>query len=189
MRRFASFLGIQPKEKVRTMWRIRQRPHKPTSHDLSDALAVTASFQNYVQHADGKVNILVVSHAGAAMIVATQAGASAKLSHVGLVMGFAFIGFFLLGFLMSGYHMFQAIRPILRPAAVRSRYGVVGIGSQMSVTLTEDIPTKITEAWAMTRLLAEIAERKYRHVAKALPWAGLMLVSAMSWAVLVAAWR
>ncbi|WP_371782116.1 hypothetical protein [Streptosporangium subroseum] len=130
-----------------------------------------------------------MAHAGAAAIVATQAGASARLGHAGLVAGLVLLALFLLGFLMSGYHMLQAIRPILRPPAVRSRYGITGVGSHAPTTSTEDVPTRIAEAWAMSRLLAQIAERKYRHVSRALPWAGLMLVSAVSWTVLVAVWR
>ncbi|WP_433369414.1 hypothetical protein [Streptosporangium sp. CA-115845] len=168
---------------------VRQKPHKFTKQDLDDALAVTISFQNYVQHADGKVGVLVVSHAGAAAMVTAQIEAATKLGHVGLVLGLVLLGLFLLGFLVSGYHMLQTIRPVLRAPDARSRYGITGVGAHVSTMAVEDVETRIGEAQAMTRLLARIAERKYRHVSRALPWTGLMLVSAMSWTVLVAAWR
>lgn len=167
----------------------RFRRHSPTREDLRDALAVTASFQNYVQHADGKVNFLIVVHAGTAAVVATQASAAAKLTQVGSFLGCALLGVFVAGFLVSGYHMLQVIRPVLRPPVIHSRYGITGIKEHRSVAVEEDIAIKIAEAWAMTRLFAEIAERKHRHLLRALPWTGAMLVSAILWTVLVATWQ
>jgi hypothetical protein len=168
---------------------MRQKPHKLTNQDLDGALAVTISFQNYVQHADGKVGVLAVSHAGAAAMVAAQVGGIARLTHAGLVAGTVLLGLFVLGFLVSGYHMLQTIRPVLRPPDARSRYGITGAVGHMPPTAGEDIATRIDEAWEMTRLLARIAGRKYRHVSSALPWTGLTLVSAMALTVLVVAWR
>ncbi|WP_329087638.1 MULTISPECIES: hypothetical protein [unclassified Streptosporangium] len=147
------------------------------------------SFQSYVQHADGKVGVLAVAHAGAAATVAAQAGGVARLAHAGLVAGNALLGLFLLGFLVSGYHMLQTIRPVLWPPNTRSRYGITGVAGHLPQAADEDVATRIDEAWAMTRLLAQIAERKYRHVSSALPWTGLTLVAAISLTVLVAAWR
>lgn len=155
---------------------------------MSDALATVTAFQNYVQHADGKVSVLVVLHAGAAAIVAAQSGASAKLSGAGTIIGYGLLGLFLLGFLVSGYHMLQTIRPDLRPPAMRSRYGITGI-THSPPPAADDLSARLAEARAMAELLARIAGRKYRHVSKAVPWAGLMLFSAISWTVLVAAWR
>ncbi|GAA4208288.1 hypothetical protein GCM10022252_73230 [Streptosporangium oxazolinicum] len=168
---------------------MRQKPQKLTNQDLDGALAVMISFQNYVQHADGKVSVLAVAHAGAAATVAAQAGSAARLAHAGLVAGNALLGLFLLGFLVSGYHMLQTIRPVLRPPSTRSRYGITGVAGHLPPAADEDVATRIDEAWAMTRLLAQIAERKYRHVSSALPWTGLTLVSAISLTVLIATWR
>jgi hypothetical protein len=169
-----------------------------TREDLRDALAVTVSFQNYVQHADAKVNVLVVVHAGAAAIVAAQSGGMGKLTEPGSFLGYGLLGLFGVGFLVSGYHILQVLRPVLRAPAVRSRYGITGVterppgttgGERLSATeATANVPAKIAEAWAMSRLLAEIAKRKHRHVLRALPWTAVMLVSAICWTVLVAAW-
>lgn len=168
---------------------VRQKPHKPTNQDLDDALAVAASFQGCIQHADAKAGVLVVLHAGAAAIVATQASAGARLGQIGAVAGLALLSLFLLGFAVSGYHMLQAVRPILRSPAVQSRYSITGIGCHVPSPATEDLPVRITEAWAMARLLAQIAERKYRHVSRSVPWTGLMLGAAVCWTTLVAVWR
>ncbi len=178
--------------------RFRQKPHAVTKADLDDALATVASFQGYVQHADGKVGTLVVLHAGAAATVASQASVSARLGPAGAVIGTALLGLFLFGFLVSGYHMLQVIRPVLRSPAIRSRYGITGTGNRVpsaaattitGITETTEITVRIAEARALAELLAEIAERKYRHVAKAVPWTGLMLGAAICWLILVAAWR
>ncbi|MFF5204935.1 hypothetical protein [Streptosporangium sp. NPDC000396] len=150
---------------------------------------MVVSFQNYVQHADGKVSVLVVLHAGGAAIVAAQAGAGARLGQVGAVIGFGLLGLFFLGSLVSGYHVLQAIRPVLRTPDAHSRYSITGIGRHATPTAAEDVQVRVAEAWAMLRLLAQIAQRKYQHVSRALPWTGLMLASAVSWTVLVAAWR
>ncbi|MEU4830101.1 hypothetical protein [Streptosporangium sp. NPDC023615] len=170
------------------MRRKRQKARNLPNGDLGDALATMISFQNYVQHADGKAGVLVVSHAGAAAMVAAQTGAVARLEGAGLAAGLALLSLFLLGFLVSGYHILQVIRPVLRPPTLRSRYGITGVDATAMPT-TEDVTTNLAEAWAMARLLAKIAQRKYRHVSRALPWAGLMFVSAISWTVLLAAWR
>ncbi|MBG0826819.1 hypothetical protein HS041_03395 [Planomonospora sp. ID67723] len=135
------------------------------------------------------MSILVVLHAGAAAIVAAQSSAGARLGGAGALIGYGLLGLFLLGFLVSGYHILQTIRPTLRPPAVRSRYGITGVTRFPSPPAADDLPARTAEARAMAELLARIAERKYRHVFRAVPWAGLMLISVISWTVLVAAWR
>ncbi|MEV7008395.1 hypothetical protein [Streptosporangium sp. NPDC051022] len=160
-----------------------------TKDDLNDALAMVASFQGYVQHADGKVSTLVVLHAGAAATVASQVPAGLQPGQAGGAAGAVLLCLFLLGFLVSGYHMLQAVRPVLRPPAIRSRYGVAGRGPSAPNEVSRSIPARIAEARAMAELLAAIAERKYRHVSRAVPWTGLMLGSAICWLALVVMWR
>ncbi|WP_344858939.1 hypothetical protein [Planomonospora alba] len=135
------------------------------------------------------MSVLVVLHAGAAAIVATQSAAGGRLAGAGAAIGYGLLGLFLLGFLVSGYHLLQTVRPVLRPPSVRSRYGITGAGHPQRAVAADDLPERVLEAHAMARLLAQIAARKYRYVFRAVPWAGLMLLSAILWTVLVAAWR
>ncbi|MER6944171.1 hypothetical protein ABT294_09125 [Nonomuraea sp. NPDC000554] len=155
----------------------------------SDAAAIVTGFQNYVQHAEGKVNALLVLHAGAAAGVAAQtaAGVAAGVGGLAAFLGYCLLGLFLLGSLVSGYHLLQTIRPSLKAPDRPSRYGITGVAAP--APSADDDAERLAEAWAMARLLGEIAERKHRHVAQAVPWVGLTLVSALAWTVLIAVVR
>ncbi|GAA5047830.1 hypothetical protein HNP84_000295 [Thermocatellispora tengchongensis] len=156
-----------------------------TREDVAEAAAAVANFQNYVQHAEGKVNVLVVVHAGAVATVASQAGAGglAEAGPVVAGVGLGLLGLFVLGVLISGYHLLRAIRPELRSPDRPSRYGITGVRQVTGGTPAD----RVAEAWSLARLLAGIAQRKHAHVARAIPWTGLALVSAVLWTTLNAA--
>lgn len=137
------------------------------SDDVTIALTAMSTFQGYVQQADAKVSTLVVVHAGAAVaIMASQTTLAARPRPVALVT----FALFALALLVSGYHLVQALRPRMRPSHRPSRFGIIGMMSDRPI---DDAPA---EAWRMARLLAELAEVKYRHIACAIPWTAAMIV-------------
>ncbi|MEV8636227.1 hypothetical protein AB0395_31700 [Streptosporangium sp. NPDC051023] len=86
----------------------------------------------------------------------------------------------------------RPVPPVLTGLGTRISRAITGPVPHTSPTqavVAEDVQARITEARATTRVLAEIAERKYRHVSRAVPWAGLMLAAAICWLTLVTVWQ
>jgi hypothetical protein len=137
------------------------------SEDVTIALAAISTFQAYVQQADAKVSTLIVVHAGAA--VATMASQTTLTTHPRPA-ALATFAMFALALLASGYHLVQALRPRMHPPHRLSHFGITGMMSD------RPIGDASAEAWQMARLLAELADVKYRHIARAIPWTATMIV-------------
>ncbi|MEU6711365.1 hypothetical protein ABZ897_07760 [Nonomuraea sp. NPDC046802] len=157
------------------------------SEDVADALTAVATFQSYVQHADEKVNILLMTHAGAAASVAATSALGPAHS-LGTGIGWAMLTLYAAGSIVSGYHLLRTLRPSLTPPAIRSHYGISHIADEKGSSRgVRSQSQRFTEAWAMAHKLGRIAEAKHRRIAKAVPWTGLSLVSAVIWIALNAA--
>lgn len=147
------------------------------SEDVTIALTAMSTFQGYVQQADAKVSTLVVIHAGAAVaIMASQTTLTAHPRPAAL----ATFALFALALLASGYHLVQALRPRMHPPHRLSRFAITGMMSD------DPIVDASAEAWQMARLLAELAEVKNRHIARAIPWTAAMIVIGVAAALVTA---
>ncbi|MEV5414041.1 hypothetical protein AB0K60_35060 [Thermopolyspora sp. NPDC052614] len=157
-----------------------------TVEDPAAMHAIVTIFQNYVQQADGKAGVLVVIHTAAVAAAIAPGRAAAELDGAGAAVGYVLLALFLLGFLVSGYHVLRVLWPRLTPPGSPSRYGITGVVNGPPADAAAF--AEPAEAWAMVRLLAEIAQCKHRHIRRALPWTGLALVSVVSWAMVAIAW-
>ncbi|WP_336214072.1 hypothetical protein [Nonomuraea sp. LPB2021202275-12-8] len=148
--------------------------------DVASALATAAVCQNSVEHADTKAGVLIMVHAGGAAMLAGQIGPAFGIVRGGgwfALLGLAMFAMFAVSFVASGHHLAQALRPDLRPPDRPSRFSIV---CRPSLTAGRSDPAQeAEEAWAMARLLGEIAERKHRRIATAIPWTCLMVVGAI----------
>jgi hypothetical protein len=149
---------------------------RSTSTDLETALAAMTAAQGYVQQADAKVNTLLVLHTGGTVAVLGVLGGASGRS----VVVWMLLALFALAFLVSGYHVLQALRPRLESPGLPNRFGITAARP----TDADDPAEPAAEAWAMARLLSRIALLKNRHLARATPWAGVMISSAVFAALL-----
>ncbi|MBN6053881.1 hypothetical protein JYK22_18210, partial [Nonomuraea sp. RK-328] len=160
----------------------KKDPTKTTRQDVADALATVASFQNFVQHADTKAIALIAAHAGSITVMASQsAGAGALLgrSTPATLAGSLVLGLFALGLVMSSCHLMMAIRPTSSAPARPSRFAITGV--RAVTPRPGDLRHQFHEAWALARLLGQIAETKHRHVRRAIPWTALTLAAMIIW--------
>lgn len=142
-------------------------PESAPSDDINVALAAMTTFQSYIQQAEAKINTLVVVHAGAAVAIMASQTTLAAHPRPAIVIAFVLFAAALLG---SGYHLAQALRPRPHTPRTRSNFGITGITSGRPIgTVTA------ADAWEMARLFAELAEIKYRHIARAIPWTATMI--------------
>lgn len=139
-------------------------PNSAPSDDINVALVAMTTFQSYVQQAEAKINTLVVVHASAAVAIMAAQTTLAAHPRTAAVTALALFAAALLG---SGYHLAQALRPRPHAPATTSRFGITGITSGRPIGAAS-----AAEAWEMARVFAELAETKYRHIARAIPWTG-----------------
>ncbi|MFC5181833.1 hypothetical protein [Actinomadura harenae] len=144
--------------------------HSP-AHDAMVALTAVGTFQTYLQHADAKVSVLSAVLAGSAGAMLSTGGASTIPAVL-----------YLAAFLGAGLHLAQALRPRLDGDPTTSAFGIMGI----TRTLPPDAAAQRDEAWAMARILARVAERKHRHVIRAIPWttaSAFLAVTHLAWTI------
>jgi hypothetical protein len=158
--------------------------------EVSIALGAVAAMNDTIRHADGKAGTLAAIQAGMAAVVSAGAGMlSSGLAADGMPVRIAVTSVtaaFLCGFLMSARYLVQAVRPRLDRAPVPSRFGIAtlvrmdpdGFPGAQAASLCR-------EAWALAKVLAGIAMRKNRCVAKAIPWFSLMLGALAGLALLI----
>jgi hypothetical protein len=130
------------------------------------ALTAVGTFQNYLQHADAKVSVLSAVLAGSGGAMLSAAG--------GTPATFALL--YLVAFLGAGFHLAQALRPRLDDDPATSAFGIMGITEH----LPADAAAQRDEAWAMARILANVATLKHRHVVRAIPWTAASVVLAVT---------
>lgn len=135
------------------------------AHDATVALAAVGTFQNYLQHADAKVSVLSVVLAGSAGALLSTSGDTSA----------AFAVLYLVAFIGAGFHLVQALRPRLNDP-VTSAFGIMGISEH----LPADAAAQRDEAWAMVRILADVAALKHRHVVRAIPWTAASVLLAIT---------
>jgi hypothetical protein len=130
------------------------------------ALTAVGTFQNYLQHAEAKVSVLSAVLAGSAGVMLSAVGGTPAT--FALLHSVAFLG--------AGFHLAQALRPRLDNDPATSAFGVMGITEH----LPSDAAAQRDEAWAMARVLADLATLKHRHVARAIPWTAASVVLAVT---------
>ncbi|MDL4772813.1 MULTISPECIES: hypothetical protein [Thermomonosporaceae] len=144
--------------------------------DLTVTLALLNSFQNHVQHADTKVSTLLAVHAGTALaVVAAQDGPLDQAGPAWSVL----LAVFVLALAVSGYHLLQALRPRLHGPRRYSRFAIACLTGDAEPPASADPASERAEAWAMIRLLADLARAKHAKVARAVPWTAAMLVAGL----------
>ncbi|MFE0156357.1 hypothetical protein ACFWY5_55150 [Nonomuraea sp. NPDC059007] len=159
--------------------RIRKEATEVSREDVVAALATVSVFQNYVQHADTKAGIVVVVHAAGATLLAAQSGAAPKILGASAALGWSVLAAFAVGFLAAGYCLARAVSPSRR--LVHSRYGISG--APETPPDHTDLRRQYAEAWAMITTLAAIARKKHRHVAGAIRWTYVVILSTTVWSV------
>ncbi|QKG21699.1 hypothetical protein ACTIVE_3337 [Actinomadura verrucosospora] len=146
------------------------------SADVTVALAVMTACQGYVQQADAKVSVLLAVQAGA--VVSLAAGARGKGPDV-TGPSAIWLATFVIAMAIAGTQLIRALRPRLEGDAAPSLYGIVRIPMHPPA----GAEAQREEAWAMARTLARVAETKYAHIGKAIPWTVLGLAAELTGAL------
>lgn len=140
--------------------------------DVAVALAVMTACQAYVQQADVKVSILMAVQAGA-VVGLMSAGKEGKFELTDP--GTFVLGVFVVASMVAGFHLIRALRPRLGPDISPSLYGIMRIPEQPPMGAA----AQLEEAWAMARTLAQLAQAKYEHVRRAIPWTAVTLAAGL----------
>jgi hypothetical protein len=147
---------------------------------LNLAMELGVSFQVAIQQADSKIAMLLIVHPGTSLLVIGQAGnvvhglGADLLSLARLVTAALFV----VGFVLAGRQVVLAFGPRSAPSFDRNHFSFPSVSSQdVPPLLNADIEELAVEAWAHTRLLADIASLKNRHIRAAVRWLVLMITA------------
>ncbi|WJK42612.1 hypothetical protein O7608_09680 [Solwaraspora sp. WMMA2056] len=157
--------------------------------ELDVACAITASFQASIQHADTKGSMLAVLVSGVVTLLVTQAGPlRATLGGAGPAAVLVVVLTVLVAALAAtGLHLAAALRPRITPPGPTNRFAFPAMAGTdpppAGGTRSGDLRA---EAWALNRLLAEIALTKHRHIAAAIRGTVLLVVAGLASLVLSA---
>ncbi|MEV6832731.1 hypothetical protein [Amycolatopsis sp. NPDC051102] len=152
-------------------------PDSGLVRELDTALSTVTSFQGAVQHADDKVRTVVAVQSTITALVAAQlAFLTAIQPAAGLRTAvFAILACFVAGYGYSACELVQALRPRTERLAVPNRFAfptVAGGGPAAPVPVRR----QCAEAHQLSRLLAELAMVKHRHVRRALAGTGVLFL-------------
>ncbi|WP_370962224.1 hypothetical protein [Amycolatopsis sp. cg9] len=162
---------------LRTM-KCAAAPGTGLERELGTALSTVTSFQGAVQHADEKVRTVVaVQSTITALIAAQLAFLPAARPAPGLrVTVFAILVFFVVGYVYSAYELVQALRPRTERLAVPNRFAFPTVAGASRASLPVSLRQQCTEAQQLSKLLAELAMVKHRHVRRALAGTGVLFL-------------
>jgi uncharacterized membrane protein len=161
----------------RTMKRA-SAPDTGLLRELDTALSTVASFQGAVQHADEKVRTVVAVQSTIAALVAAQlALLPAVQPGAGLRTAvFAILAVFVTGYGYSAYELVQALRPRTERFAVPNRFAFPTVAGGSHLLVPVPVRRQCAEAHQLSRLLAELAMVKHRHVRRALAGTGVLFL-------------
>ncbi|WFE24865.1 hypothetical protein O7623_15615 [Solwaraspora sp. WMMD791] len=158
--------------------------------ELDVACAITASFQASIQHADTKGSMLAVLVSGVVTLLVTQAGPlRATLSGAGPTAAVLVVVLTVLvaALAATGLHLAAALRPRITPPGPTNRFAFPAMAGTDPPRDGGPGPGDLrAEAWALNRLLAEIALTKHRHIAAAIRGTVLLVVAGLASLVLSA---
>jgi hypothetical protein len=146
--------------------------------ELDTALSTVSSFQGAVQHADDKVRTVVAVQSTITALVAAQlAFLPAVQPASGLrIAVFAILAVFVTGYGYSAYELVQALRPRTERLAVPNRFAFPTVAGGSHAIIPVPVRRQCTEAHQLSRLLAELAMVKHRHVRRALAGTGVLFL-------------
>ncbi|WP_103353514.1 hypothetical protein [Amycolatopsis sp. CA-128772] len=146
--------------------------------ELDTALSTVTSFQGAVQHADDKVRTVVAVQSTITALVAAQlAFLPAAQPAAGLRAAvFAILACFVAGYGYSAYQLVQALRPRTERLTVPNRFAFPTVASGAVTTAPVPVRRQCAEAHQLSRLLADLAMVKHRHVRRALAGTGVLFV-------------
>ncbi|MEV4052424.1 hypothetical protein AB0J55_14675 [Amycolatopsis sp. NPDC049688] len=146
--------------------------------ELETALSTVTSFQGAVQHADDKVRTVVAVQSTITALVAAQlAFLPAVQPGTGLRTAvFAILACFLAGYGYSAYQLFQALRPRTERLTVPNRFAFPTVAGGAGPPAPVPVHRQCAEAHQLSRLLADLAMVKHRHVRRALAGTGVLFL-------------
>ena len=153
--------------------RVRKLASTPDTRlvgELDTALSTVTSFQGAVQHADDKVRTVVAVQSTITALVAAQL---AFLPAVRMESGlraavFAILAFFVSGYVYSAYELVQALRPRTERLTAPNRFAFPTVAGGSPSRAPVPLRQQCAEAHQLSRLLADLAMVKHRHVRRAL---------------------
>ncbi|MFB9447467.1 hypothetical protein Dvina_02010 [Dactylosporangium vinaceum] len=154
--------------------------------DLRLALAVGASTQASIQHADTKAALLLTSLAGIVAMIADQPGATSSAPGSGVA---ATVSLVALGSTIATsaavaiWHLGRCLAPRLgEPGGVPgNRFALPDLGTFRRPAAVTSVEQQRDEAWAAAATLADIAMQKFRAIQACLPWMAVTVASSITW--------
>ncbi|EOD65626.1 hypothetical protein [Amycolatopsis vancoresmycina] len=153
-------------------------PEPGLVRELDTALSTVTSFQGAVQHADEKVRTVVAVQSTITALVAAQlAFLPAAQPAAGLRTAvFAILACFVAGYGYSAFQLVQALRPRTERLAVPNRFAFPTVAGAAGPPARAPVRRQCAEAHQLSRLLAELAMVKHRHVRRALAGTGVLFL-------------
>ncbi|GAB3260992.1 hypothetical protein [Kineosporia babensis] len=152
---------------------------------LEVALAALNHFQQTVQQADGKANILAAIEAGVFSVLISQGGQLKDVGGGGRgVLTWIFGGLLFLLAAGSAVCLGQALRPRMPHARTANRFSYPGVAALGTPPTLHDPQVLAAEVWAVSELIARIAVTKNRYLNAGLALFGLAALPALALAVL-----
>ncbi|WP_410611672.1 hypothetical protein [Amycolatopsis sp. lyj-109] len=138
--------------------------------ELDTALSTITSFQGAVQHADDKVRTVVAVQSTITALVAAQLAFLPAVQPAAWLRTavFAILACFVMGYGYSAYELVQALRPRTERLAVPNRFAFPTVAGGGVTTVPGPVRRQCAEAHQLSRLLADLAMVKHRHVRRAL---------------------
>ncbi|MFE0591252.1 hypothetical protein [Micromonospora echinospora] len=156
--------------------------------ELDLACTIAASFQQNIQHADSKGSMLAVLASGVVTLVVTQAEqvrdglTGARPVAVAFVVTLVVL---VAALVTTGLHLAAALRPRITPPGPANRFAFPAVAGRD--TRSSDgirVGDLRAEAWALNRLLADIALAKHQHIVGAIRGVALLVVACLTILVL-----
>ncbi|GLY25527.1 hypothetical protein [Micromonospora sp. NBRC 101691] len=155
--------------------------------ELDLACTIAASFQQNIQHADSKGSMLAVLASGVVTLVVTQADqvrdglTGARPVAVAFVVTLVVL---VAALVTTGLHLAAALRPRITPPGPANRFAFPAVAGRDTWSSDIRVGDLRTEAWALNRLLADIALAKHQHIVGAIRGVALLVVACLTILVL-----
>jgi hypothetical protein len=150
--------------------------------ELATTLTTLTLFHGAVQHADDKARTVVAIQT---MLMATVAAQFAFLVGPGAarVAQLAILAVFVPGYVQSSCHLLRALLPRLAPTSTHNQFAFPSVATDPGATRVS-VQDQCVHAHEVTRVLANLAMVKHRHIRRAMYGTGALFVSTLGSLVL-----
>ncbi|MET8092396.1 Pycsar system effector family protein [Micromonospora sp. NPDC005220] len=163
--------------------------HLDPWRDLQVGLAVAASLQTSIRHADTKAFALLAIEGGvAAAVVDRMVPHVVGGAPITVLLAALLVIPFVIGLASAAWLLVLVLRPRLDGASSANRFAFPNLAGAAGSPSAASVRRHRDEVWDLVRVLAHIAMAKHLRVRRSMPWlmvamasaGGLMLVSTLS---------